>query len=165
MKAINDVAVGEELYVTYLDSSLGYHDRQHRLWDSWGFKCDCAYCRADSHPDEEISTRNTLMRETGRKLFELCNDLWHQIDAASSGGDEYGKQRLEFQAKHAIMRLHTFRKQLDRTYARGRRVKLEDSDALLLLGLLHQATDPQKALQVHWLLASFTFQVVVADVV
>ena len=42
-----DIAVGEELVVTYVDPSLGVRERRSQLV-AWGFgQCDCERCRVE----------------------------------------------------------------------------------------------------------------------
>ncbi|MEI8327013.1 MAG: SET domain-containing methyltransferase [Betaproteobacteria bacterium] len=46
LRARRDVAAGEPLTVTYLDSSLHVALRRRKLLLGYGFSCECALCRA-----------------------------------------------------------------------------------------------------------------------
>jgi len=42
--AARDITAGEQLTITYTDSSQSVRERQAHLWQSYGFKCGCALC-------------------------------------------------------------------------------------------------------------------------
>ena len=64
--AKRDIAVGEELVVTYVDPSLGVRERRSQLV-AWGFgQCDCERCRVEEERqgkscegegEEEVETK------------------------------------------------------------------------------------------------------------
>ena len=47
-----DVAQGEELTVSYVDSFLGVKERRQRLLFGWGFECQCTACQNDAANDQ-----------------------------------------------------------------------------------------------------------------
>ena len=66
-----DIAVGEELVVTYVDPSLGVRERRSQL-GAWGFgQCDCERCveeeKEDKSGEGEIERRSD-MDELEREL-------------------------------------------------------------------------------------------------
>jgi SET domain len=53
MIAKRDIAVGEELLVTYVDPSLGVSERRSQL-GAWGFgRCDCERCMESSDTEAD----------------------------------------------------------------------------------------------------------------
>ena len=42
--AVRDIAAGEELTISYVDTLAPYHQRQQRLRSSLGFECACEQC-------------------------------------------------------------------------------------------------------------------------
>ena len=44
LRARRDISAGEDVTITYLDSSLGVVDRRKRLLAGYGFPCSCAMC-------------------------------------------------------------------------------------------------------------------------
>ena len=64
MIAKKDIAKGEELCVTYVDPSMGLHERRREL-KAWGFGlCTCKRCQEEEgvlqHSKSEESTENSL---------------------------------------------------------------------------------------------------------
>lgn len=44
MHAIRNIAVGEEITITYIDPFIPRLDRLKKLKDTWGFECSCPLC-------------------------------------------------------------------------------------------------------------------------
>lgn len=58
-----DIAVGEELVITYVDPSLGLRERRSQLGE-WGFgRCGCERCVVEEHEGENINGEDDLARE------------------------------------------------------------------------------------------------------
>eukprot|EP00759_Apiculatamorpha_spiralis_P031627 PhF_6_TR33515/c0_g1_i1/m.48854 len=49
--AMRDIVAGEELYISYIDESLPYWERQLHLFDHYLFRCVCTKCVAED-PDQ-----------------------------------------------------------------------------------------------------------------
>jgi SET and MYND domain-containing protein len=47
MIALKPIAVGEELRISYIDQTLSYEERQSKLQELYGFKCECPKCISD----------------------------------------------------------------------------------------------------------------------
>jgi hypothetical protein len=50
--AVKDIAVGEELCISYVDCEMGKEEREEEL-DNYGFKCGCIRCVDDVEEEEE----------------------------------------------------------------------------------------------------------------
>ena len=48
MIALKPIAVGDELRISYIDQTLSYNERQTRLQQLYGFRCECPKCMRDS---------------------------------------------------------------------------------------------------------------------
>jgi hypothetical protein len=67
-----NIAVGEELVVTYVDPSLGVRERRSQL-GAWGFgQCDCKRCteeeKGEKSGEEEIKKQASDMDELEKEL-------------------------------------------------------------------------------------------------
>ena len=72
IKVLRDIEEGEELFVSYVQPSLGVRDRRREL-KSWGIaECKCGRCIRE---DEELAKNSTLDRT-------VDNDLANEIRQA-----------------------------------------------------------------------------------
>jgi hypothetical protein len=71
LRALHDLKAGEELNFSYLHPDTPYAIRQKAYHDTWGFKCTCPLCLADSHPEENHVRRAKLVSEEWPKLLRL----------------------------------------------------------------------------------------------
>jgi hypothetical protein len=63
MVAKRDIAVGEELVITYVDPSLGVRERRSQL-GAWGFgQCDCERCVGEDKEEKRGDDDLELARE------------------------------------------------------------------------------------------------------
>jgi len=54
IRALSDMDAGTELRMNYLSILVGVEERQKRLLDEYGFKCECDRCHLESlFPDDE----------------------------------------------------------------------------------------------------------------
>ncbi|KAI9139522.1 hypothetical protein BKA69DRAFT_1126471 [Paraphysoderma sedebokerense] len=80
IRSIQDIQEGEEITMTYIDSTKDYDVRQDTI-SQFGFKCECEVCEAD----KKIPTKVRIERQ---KQMETVWDLRHKIHAtrqASTG--------------------------------------------------------------------------------
>ncbi len=94
VRANRDIKKGEEVTIAYLLSSC-YDERQFRLMRSWGFKCTCELCEADSLDDED----------TRKRRFELVlamKDIFDKVHVEVGSG---ALRRLEANAKNTCEEL------------------------------------------------------------
>ncbi len=72
LRAIQDMKLGEEVTIAYIDASFSYDEKRFRLMNSWRFNCSCNLCEADGGDDYQASeTRRSLskaMQDMGAKL-------------------------------------------------------------------------------------------------
>ncbi|KAB5576313.1 hypothetical protein GE09DRAFT_1095336 [Coniochaeta sp. 2T2.1] len=54
---VRDVAQGEELTISYLDSFAPRAERQRRALGAWGFRCGCAQCSLSAREGEKSDRR------------------------------------------------------------------------------------------------------------
>ena len=93
--AVRDVAAGEELGITYLDSFEPRAARRERALHAWGFKCGCEQCRLFGKEGRESDAR----LEEIRRLEGLLGD-WRAAGVTKEVVARYvelfRKERLEF---------------------------------------------------------------------
>ncbi|OAA61810.1 SET domain protein [Niveomyces insectorum RCEF 264] len=70
--AVRDIAVGEELTVSYIDGVLSRAERQERLHD-WGFTCSCAHCRLRGADAAASDARIRAIEKITKDLEERDN--------------------------------------------------------------------------------------------
>jgi hypothetical protein len=78
--AKRNIAVGEELVVTYVDPSLGVRDRRSQLV-AWGFgQCECERCAEEGKEAEEKSFEGDGEGETKEERSDM-DDLERELKA------------------------------------------------------------------------------------
>ena len=93
--AIRDIAVGEELCISYIDTSRSVEERQQELRDNYGFHCRCRKCVAEE--DSNNSNNNTDNLTTNQDKQEkgeanAMDDLFGEDDDDDSNGDEKAEE-------------------------------------------------------------------------
>ncbi|KAI8941267.1 hypothetical protein NX059_002497 [Plenodomus lindquistii] len=77
-----DIAVGEELSITYIDClTVPCHDRQSRLQRQWGFRCTCLVC-GDSTEGRQREAKRVMMASLMDGLAEACGASvpdWNEV--------------------------------------------------------------------------------------
>ena len=98
LRALVDVAEGEELLHCYAGSADGPSARRAYLRDHFGFECECARCACDDPAEEaELSERLDAMRcrcdDCGSGLgYELRRDSWAAACAGEHEDEPAGRQ-------------------------------------------------------------------------
>jgi hypothetical protein len=91
--AVRDIALGEELTVSYIDCTIPHAERTRRLHD-WGFTCSCAACSASAAEIAESDAR----LERIRALEAALDNFAEERVTAHSGGQLaalYETERLD----------------------------------------------------------------------
>ena len=55
IRALENIEVGKELYLSYIDNKMPYTERKSKLLH-WGFQCKCQACCS---PSQELSTKES----------------------------------------------------------------------------------------------------------
>lgn len=88
--AVRDIAVGEELTLTYVDPFDTHAAREARILQSWGFKCTCPHCsmseaqvrESDAHLGEiaqiEAELRDVVSKNVTPKLVRRLLELYEK---------------------------------------------------------------------------------------
>jgi hypothetical protein len=116
---VRDILPGEELTISYIDSTLLREERQ-ALLRTWGFNCTCSACNAESpsqsdarllkiadlRSDLENVTSTTVTPETGAELVAL--HLQERLDiyiskAYTRAALNYALFAMEVEAKEYAM--------------------------------------------------------------
>ena len=97
--AVRDIAAGEELTISYLDSFSTQAERKSRARGSWGFDCSCSQCRL---PKKLSDASDAILAEI-RQIEGQLEDLNKKV---TSGLIEklvklYKKERLESKISNA----------------------------------------------------------------
>ena len=108
--AVRDIAAGEELAISYLDSFRVRQVRQDRARQSWGFGCTCPHCSLPAALANASDNRLSRIYEVENSLgnwevpveedaVELLLSMYAQerMDA-SHGGDAYTLAALNYNA-------------------------------------------------------------------
>lgn len=85
VRATRDIPVGGEIFMPYANSDKSFDERQKRLKNGYGFKCDCDLCRAEAKvPKITIGKRARLHKEIISFLSEnkTNNSNQHSFSAA-----------------------------------------------------------------------------------
>ena len=69
IRTIRPIALDEEIFITYLDTTEPYYMRQHALQKNWFFTCNCAKCQ--DGPAKEDS----LLHVPSEEVKEICRAL------------------------------------------------------------------------------------------
>lgn len=72
---VRDVAPGEELAISYLDSLAPRVERQHRARLAWGFECRCAQCSLTEDAAVASDGRLAEIAELERRLSDVKSDV------------------------------------------------------------------------------------------
>ncbi|KAL2752243.1 hypothetical protein ACRALDRAFT_1066285 [Sodiomyces alcalophilus JCM 7366] len=72
---VRDVAPGEELTISYLDSLAPRAERQLRARGAWGFECTCAQCSLAEDAAGASDRRLAEMAELERRLSDVKSDV------------------------------------------------------------------------------------------
>ncbi|KAM0466045.1 hypothetical protein ACHAPV_000998 [Trichoderma viride] len=84
VRATRDIPVGGEILMVYAHSDQPFDERQKRLKNGYGFKCDCDLCRAEAKvPKPTINKRARLHKEIISFLSEnrINNSNQHTFSA------------------------------------------------------------------------------------
>jgi len=68
---VRDVAPGEELSITYLDSTEPREKRMHRARQAWGFTCGCSQCQLPAKAAAQSDRRLQEMKEIEARLADV----------------------------------------------------------------------------------------------
>ncbi|KAK3329982.1 hypothetical protein B0H66DRAFT_542503 [Apodospora peruviana] len=100
--AVRDIEKGEELTISYIEGMIPYAERQERL-ESWGFKCACDACKADSAL--EIAASDGHLKEIERIEAELEEKIGNKEDIETDTPDRliklYLDEKLDSYVAHA----------------------------------------------------------------
>jgi hypothetical protein len=150
--ALRDIQPGEEILISYLDSSLEkpYAERQKRLSEQWKFNCTCPVCsggkiiESDKRMKEITKAKERLSKSYGRadkiikyakELVELYRDeemwvplpQWYEVVAYTSnhlGNDAEMREFAELAKKHWTILLGK-----DAPQVRGMEALLDDPES------------------------------------
>lgn len=149
IKALNDMEIGEELFINYILPTREYNDRKTSQRVNWGFECTCALCHADSQPGNDTMRRASLVESQWDRLLEISMDI---LDPNRNHNGfppltPQSRARFALSTKPAIKQLSDFKDALNLTYPPGRTVKLDVAFVEFELGKLHRTFDPRKGLE------------------
>lgn len=69
IKALTDIAAGQEVTVTYVDPESSYDDRRYKLRINWGFICHCPRCKKDATKPVKVPDQSPVQaRERSRSV-------------------------------------------------------------------------------------------------
>lgn len=71
--AVRDIAAGEELTISYLDSFSARSVRQSRARASWGFSCSCAQCSLPEGEAAESDARLVSIETMEQRIMDLTS--------------------------------------------------------------------------------------------
>ena len=70
---MRDIAPGEELTISYIDTLAPYRQRQQRLQSSLGFECSCARCSLDEDERDESDDLLHAIAELEAELGDFAS--------------------------------------------------------------------------------------------
>jgi hypothetical protein len=139
VKAVNDMAEGEEIFTSYVSAHRSFESRHGALLRNWYFDCNCSLCQADKTPGDRHQQRTVMM--VGQ---------WPSLEAEAKRNTSQRNAPLSSltKAKPIIAQLTAFAARIDATYAQGRSAKLELSLVVFCLADLWAPFDATQALKV-----------------
>ncbi|KAH8895883.1 SET domain-containing protein [Thozetella sp. PMI_491] len=100
--AVRDIAPGEELTISYINSMLPLAERRERLSD-WGFNCTCQHCLASAAEVAASDARLKRIEALEKKLDDF-NDRSVTAETGKELVELYEKERLHIYLGHVYTR-------------------------------------------------------------
>ncbi|OAL54384.1 SET domain-containing protein [Pyrenochaeta sp. DS3sAY3a] len=76
IKAVRDIAAGEEISISYGKIELKHAERQRLYKDGWNFTCSCSMCTASAYEIEGSDQRRRRFKQLRDKLENLTSDTY-----------------------------------------------------------------------------------------
>lgn len=95
VRALHDISEGREVCISYFAANWRYADRQRRLLEDYGFRCECDRCQVESrwkdddNNGDEGDEDDTMEAEEGEDVGDDGDDGMEDGDVGADGDDDF----------------------------------------------------------------------------
>ncbi|KAG2582314.1 hypothetical protein PVAP13_6KG100335 [Panicum virgatum] len=91
VRALHDIPEGREVCISYFAANWRYADRQRRLLEDYGFRCECDRCQVESQwkDDDDDNNGDDAMEEEGEEDGADGGDDGMEEEGDADGDDDF----------------------------------------------------------------------------